>query len=39
MQTESFSATLHKVEKAVLYFVAPTFIITIGILTYAIFGI
>ena len=39
MQTESFSATLRKVEKVVLYFAAPTFIITIGLLAYAIFGI
>ena len=39
MQTESFSATLRKVEKAVLYFAAPTFIITVGLLAYAILGI
>jgi len=39
MRTESFSATLHKVEKAVFYFIVPTFTATVGILAYAIFGI
>ena len=39
MQTKSFSATIRQVEKAVLYFATPTFIITVGLLAYAIFGI